>query len=340
MTPRPTTRLAARVVRFGDPSGVVLAEERLRGPRGRDVLVRVTHASLGATDVAARRGAYVLQPAPGFVPGYDFVGELETETALSVALGLRTGTRVAGVLPRMGAHTTHLAVAPTLLVAVPEALDPAVAATLPLDAVTAALALRLGGGDGEAGPAGSLLVQGASGAVGALAVQLARREGRTVVGTASARTRPEAEALGIPVVDYTLPDWPARAAEAAGGPLAAAIDHTGSPRVREALDPDGVLVHTAFGGRPGHERADAARAAVAAEARRWAHPRERVCSVPLFVTTSHTAYRRLLASLLADAAAGLLEPPAAETFPFEKVWDAHRAADEPAARRKIVLAMG
>src|SRR6185312_11967497 len=72
------SRLVARVSRFGDPTAMVLAREPLRPPRGNDVIVRVTHASLGATDLLARRGGYVLQPAPGFVTGYDFVGELMT----------------------------------------------------------------------------------------------------------------------------------------------------------------------------------------------------------------------------------------------------------------------
>ncbi|WP_433861821.1 alcohol dehydrogenase catalytic domain-containing protein [Streptomyces sp. L7] len=89
-------RTAARVVRFGDPSAIALVHETLRAPRGNEVLVRVTHAALGSTDVLARRGGYVLQPVPGFVPGYDFVGVLETESAVSAALGLRTGARVAG----------------------------------------------------------------------------------------------------------------------------------------------------------------------------------------------------------------------------------------------------
>lgn len=70
-------RRAAVVSRFGDALSLVLAEQSLRPPRGNDVVVRVTHASVGATDVLARRGGYVFQPLPGFTPGYDLVGELE-----------------------------------------------------------------------------------------------------------------------------------------------------------------------------------------------------------------------------------------------------------------------
>lgn len=323
------SRLVARVSRFGDPTAMVLAREPVRPPRGNEVVVRVTHASLGATDVLARRGGYVLQPAPGFITGYDFVGELVTESAVSVALGLRVGSRVVAALPRMGAHATFVTVAPTLLVALPPTLDPAAAAVLPLDGVTAAHALEL------AGPGRSILVQGASGAVGMLAAQLALRSGRTVVGTASARSADAIGDLGIPLIDYSAPDWPARVREAAEGPVDAAIDHTGSPRVRETLATDGMLVRTAFAGRPGHERADAVRGFARAARNRS----ERICSAPLFIATRRMAYRRLLASLLADVADGGLRTAEPTLFPLAEVWEAQRAAESAPPGRKVVLTM-
>jgi NADPH2:quinone reductase len=327
-------RSAARVVRFGDPSAVVIAQEALRAPRGNDVLVRVTHASLTSTDVQARRGGYLLQPTPGFVPGYDFVGVLETESAVSVALGLREGARVAGVLPRMGSHTTRLVLSPTYLVAVPEALTSEVAATLPLNTVTAAVALQY------TGSARRVLVQGVSGAVGSLVAQLALREGRTVIGTGSAPP-PGFSELGseVPLADYRDPDWPGRVRELAGGAVEAAIDHTGSARVRDAVAPDGVVVRTAFSGRVGHERADAARQSASAVLHARSHPREVVCAVPFWVFRKRPAYRRLLAGLLADVAAGRLRPFEPEVVPFESVWEAHRLAEQRTPGRTVVLTM-
>ena len=323
-------RLVARVSRFGDPTAMVLAREAIRPPRRNEVVVRVTHASLGSTDLLARRGGYVLHPAPGFIGGYDFVGELLTESAVSVALGLREGATVIGVLPGMGAHATFLTVAPTLLVAVPEGMDPAAAAVLPLDGVTAAHALEL------AGSPRRVLVQGASGAVGSLAAQLALRDGLAVVGTASARTADRATALGIRVVDHTGHDWPERVVEAVGGRVDAVIDHTGTDRVREALAPHGVVVRTAFTGRPGRERADSLRGGIGAAVHRW----ERVCSAPLYVATRRNAYRRTLSALLAAAASGDLTTAEPRLHPLAKIWDAHRAAEAAEPGTKVVLAVG
>lgn len=330
----PLERSAARVVRFGDPTAVVIAHETLRPPRGNEVVVRITHASLTSTDVQARRGGYMIQPTPGFVPGYDFVGVLETESAVSVALGLRTGARVAGLLPRMGSHATRLVLSPTFLVAVPDALTSEAAATLPLNAVTAAVALRY------AGPARRILVQGVSGAVGSLVAQLALRDGRAVVGTGSTPPPTLAEpGFDVPLADYRDPDWPARVRELAGGAVEAAIDHTGSTRVREAVAPDGVIVHTAFAGRPGHERTDAVRGSASAALHRRGHPREVVCAVPFWVLRKRPVYRRLLAGLLADAAEGRLRAFEPQVVPFDSVWEAHRIADQRPAGRTVVLAM-
>lgn len=327
-------RSAARVVRFGDASAVAVVHETLRPPRGNEVVVRVTHATVGSTEVLARRGGYVFQPVPGFVPGYDFIGILESESAVSVALGLRTGARVAGVLPRMGAHATRLVVSPTFLVAVPGALASELAATVPLNGVTAALALHY------AGAAPRILVQGVSGAVGTLVAQLALRDGRRVVGTGSALPSALAE-LGaeVPLADYRDPAWPTRVRELAGGGVEAAIDHTGSPRVREAVVPSGVIVHTAFAGRAGHERGDAIRGSASAVAHGRGHPREVVCSVPFWVLRKRPAFRRLLGGLLADVAEGRLRTFEPQVVPFDAVWEAHRVADQRPAGRTVVLSM-
>jgi NADPH2:quinone reductase len=329
------TRTQAVVTGFGEVERVALADSSVPRPRGRQVLVRVTHASLGSTDILARRGGYLLQPGVGFTTGYDFVGVLETVNPSAGGLGMQVGSRVAGCLPRMGAHATHLAVDPSLLVAVPDALSSPVAATAPLDLVTAALALRLA----RIPHGGSVLIQGVTGAVGSFAAQQAALAGLSVFGTASSRSRAEAERLGATFADYADPAWATGVRDASGGGVDGAIDHTGSPAVREAVSPRGVLVHTAFVGTAGRERRDTAVGGLVASARRWSHPRERVCSVPLFVATQRDAYRAMLTAELERLASGVLSAPEAVTVPFGNVWEAHRLAEHPSPRSKVVLEM-
>jgi NADPH:quinone reductase len=70
------SRDRAVVTRFGGPEVIEIRSSPLRRRPHRRTRVRVTHASVGATDVLARHGWYLFQPVPGFTPGYDFVGEV------------------------------------------------------------------------------------------------------------------------------------------------------------------------------------------------------------------------------------------------------------------------
>lgn len=324
------------VDRFGGPEVVEFVSQPERAPRRGRVRVRVTHASVGSTDALARRGGYLLQPAPGFTPGYDFVGVLETTTPDAAARGLTVGTRVAACLPRMGSHATSIIVPPRLLVPVPDALPSEIAAALPLDAVTAGLALRLA----RLRPGDHLLVQGASGAVGSLIVQRAVAAGHPVIGTASAANRGTVEALGSTWLDYRDPELVARVRAATAGGGAAAVDHTGWAWVRSAVAPVGTVVRLSFVGRPGRERRDTFAGALASLSRAAARPRERLVSVPTFVAMRPARARELLAGELGRVVSGELHAPAVEVVPFAEARTAHDRLDRGlAAGTKLVLAM-
>ncbi|WP_169053744.1 zinc-binding dehydrogenase [Agromyces sp. H66] len=323
------------VNRFGGPEVIDLvpASARVAG-RGR-VRVRVTHASVGSTDVLARRGRYLLQPFPGFTPGYDFVGVLETTTSDAAARGLAVGTRVAACLPRMGSHATSILVPPRLLVPVPDALPSEIAAALPLDALSAELALRLA----RLRPGDRLLVQGASGAVGSLITQRAVAAGHPVLGTASAANRRTVEALGATWLDYRDPELVARVRTATTGGIAAAVDHTGSNGVRAAVASGGTVVRLSFVGRPGRERRDTVTGSLATLSRAAARPRERLVSVPAFVATRPARARSLLAGELDRVASGELRAPSVELVPFADARAAHERVDRGLAGAKVVLEM-
>ena len=122
---------------------------------------------------------------PPFVPGWDFAGTV-TEIGAE-ASGYAVGDRVVGMIPwvriggRVGAYAQAAAVDPAWLAPWPLGLDEVTAATVPLNALTARQAL-----DRIAAPAGStVLVTGASGAVGGFATQLAVRDGLRVLAVAS-----------------------------------------------------------------------------------------------------------------------------------------------------------
>lgn len=321
-----------RVSRFGDIP-ITPTPTRLRRLTPGRAVVSVTHASVGVTDLAAVEGEYLLQPFPRFAAGYDVVGVIEHLGERSHP-ELLVGQHVAGILPRMGAHTTHVSVPASLLVPVPAGLDPLIAASVPLDGATAWFALDALG-DGK----GPLLVQGAGGAVGAWATQFAVARGCRVFGTASPRTQHRAEALGARVLDYRDPHWVGSLLHATNGGVAGAIDHTGSPALRRAVRADGRVVRIAFDGGTRHPRRATAAGFISASLRRYARPSERVCSIPMIVTTRRRAYRGALSTLLDDLVRGSLLPPQVHEYRFNDYASALTAAKHVEPGSKIVLSM-
>jgi NADPH:quinone reductase-like Zn-dependent oxidoreductase len=143
----------------------------LRDPDRDEAAVRVTAISLNRGET--RRA--VQQAEPGWRPGWDFVGVIET--AAADGSGPTPGTRVVGILPS-GAWAERINCRTHAIAALPDAVGDAEAATLPVAGLTALHALRQGGlllGR-------KVLVDGASGGVGHLACQLAVAAGGQVWG--------------------------------------------------------------------------------------------------------------------------------------------------------------
>ena len=143
----------------------------LRDPDRDEVGVRVTAISLNRGET--RRALQVAEP--GWRPGWDFAGVVET--AAADGSGPKLGTRVVGLLPS-GAWAERVNCRTHAVAALPDTVSEAEASTLPVAGLTALHALRQGGlllGR-------KVLVDGASGGVGHLACQLAAAAGAFVWG--------------------------------------------------------------------------------------------------------------------------------------------------------------
>ncbi|MBS1155330.1 MAG: zinc-binding alcohol dehydrogenase family protein [Proteobacteria bacterium] len=198
---------------------------------GRDLLVEVRAISVNPVDTKVRLGA---APAEGEwkVLGWDAAGIVR-------AVGpdvtrFRPGDRVwyAGSIARQGSNSELQLVDERIVGKMPESLDFAQAAALPLTAITAWEMLfdRLAIAPGKPVDQGALLIVGAAGGVGSIMVQLARRlTALTVIGTASRpQTREWVQELGAHhVIDHRQP-------------LAAELKRIGIPQVQYAVS----LTHT------------------------------------------------------------------------------------------------
>lgn len=194
---------AVRYHQHGD-SDVLTYEEAARPvPAEGQVVVKVAGTSFNPVDVAIRAG-YLQQVFPlsfPHIPGIDVAG---TVTDLGVGVtGWRVGDAVVGFLPMNadGAAAEYVAVPAEVLAAAPRTVDLADAAALPAVGLTAWQSLfdHAGLKTGQ-----RVLVNGAGGAVGGYAVQLAARAGAMVTATASARSAERVRGHGADrVIDYT-----------------------------------------------------------------------------------------------------------------------------------------
>lgn len=185
------------VDRFGRADDVRFIERPTPRPGARDVLVRVRATSVNPIDWKLRDSP--LRYAPFGVPrvgGFDVSGEV-VERGPSVS-SLEVGDEVFGMLAAMrgGANADLVATRADMLAQKPSALTHAEAAAIPLAGLTAWQAFehaRLARGD-------RVLVVGASGGVGAFAVQLAHAKGAHVTGVSSSRNVDFVRSLGADAV--------------------------------------------------------------------------------------------------------------------------------------------
>jgi NADPH:quinone reductase-like Zn-dependent oxidoreductase len=304
---------AWRIRAFGGPDAMRLEEAPVPVPGGGEVLVRLHAASINPVDWKIRSG--LLGPAfPVTFPrtlGRDGAGTVVASNGEDFA----PGSRVAGVTAPAadGTHAEYAVFAADALAGVPDGVDDAFAASLGVSGLSALIALAEDGGLGDAQ---RVLVQGASGGVGGIAVQIACALGAQVCGTASARNAEYVHGLGAhEVFDYADAAWPIRA-----GTFDLVLDSLGGNahvRAQALLRPGGTLACLTAAPVPQHTvRADI-----------------RVVRSRIVPT------RARLERLFAWAASGALRSTVSRIWPLAEACEAYAASESGHARGKLVLAV-
>ncbi|MFI7073347.1 NADP-dependent oxidoreductase [Micromonospora sediminicola] len=296
------------------PADLLTPRELPTPPVGPDtVLVRVRAAGVNPVDWKVREGHLAVAFPSHFplVPGWDAAGVVEA-VGPAVA-GFAVGDEVIGYVRRDDVqHGTYAELVPAperCLADKPVRASWPEAAGLPLAGLTAYQALQLA----RTGAGDTVLVHGASGGVGHLAVQVARALGADrVIGTASEANHDFVRSLGAEPVAY-------------GDGL--------RDRVR-AVAPDGVdVVLDLFGG----DALDISAELITRPARMMstADPEHvtRLGGTYVFVKPS-AADLAVLAGLV-DA--GRLTVHVARTLPLAEAAEAHRLVEAGHVRGKVVL---
>lgn len=211
---------AAVLDRYGPPSVLTIQDRPDPQPGVGEVVIDVTAAAVTIADARIRGARFPRGFAPfarlgmGVLrPRKQVLGACCAGVVRSVGADVRDltiGDRVTGQLDAtMGAHAEQVCARASDLVPTPESVSDEDAAGLLFGGTTALHYLRR---RTTVRPGDSVLVVGASGAVGTMAVQLARLFGAEVTGVTSTRNRELVERLGAArVIDYTQTppeQWP------------------------------------------------------------------------------------------------------------------------------------
>lgn len=255
MTPVEQMR-AAVVRRYGPPTAVSVEMVGRPRPRADEVVLRVDAAAVTSGDARMRAGRFPpgfgtlarlgiglrgprRQVLGGAVAGVVVeVGAAVTEVAVGDRLCGMTGTR-------LGGHAELVAAKAAKLAAIPAGVSADDAAGMLFGATTAMHFLRRAGvATGITSPGTTVLVNGAAGAVGSNAVQLAASAGASVTAVTSTRNAQLASALGAErVVDHTQRDVAALASD--GLRFDVVFDAVGNISIssgRRLLTPTGTLI--------------------------------------------------------------------------------------------------
>src|SRR4051812_9987716 len=204
---------AVGVIRFGGPEALQVVDVPDEPLGQGQVRLRVASATVNPTDTHLRSGAYADRDPvkqPPWVPGMDVAGNV-AEVGEGVT-HLAPGDPAMGVVVPSGAHGGYredLVLPGDSVVRAPAGADAVAAATLPMNALTARLAL-----DHMALRPGQVLaVTGAAGAFGGHVVQLAKADGLTVVADAAPADEELVRGLGADVVVKRGDDVAARIRE-------------------------------------------------------------------------------------------------------------------------------
>jgi NADPH:quinone reductase-like Zn-dependent oxidoreductase len=209
---------AVQCATFGGPEVLVLREVEKPTPGPGEVLIKVESAAVNFSDVMRRRKSlYPFPTALPYRPGSEVAGTIE---ALGAGVkGPAVGTPVFAVVGRdgSGGYAQFALASAQQAFPIPPGLSPDVACGLVVAGATAVLTLR------EAArlqPGESVLVQGAAGGVGSLAVQLAKvlGAGRVLGAASTSAKRKQVERLGADAtIDSSRPDWAAQVRELTQG---------------------------------------------------------------------------------------------------------------------------
>jgi NADPH:quinone reductase-like Zn-dependent oxidoreductase len=304
---------AIQLKEYGGPDQLVEVTVPKPQAHAGQVVVRVIATSLNPIDPKRASGS-MRQIFPlefPFIPGSDLSGVIDSVG--DGVSGFQAGDEVYGGAVQGGSYAEFVAVEADKVALKPRILTHIEAASLATVAQTAVQALdRAGLEKGQ-----TILIQGAGGAVGSVAVQLAHLRGAHIIASASAASAARLWSYGAnEVVDYRVKPF-----EVVAKDVDVVLDTVGGEvqlRSYRVLKPGGVLI--AISQTPSQQEAEKHQARAS-----------------FFVTDIAGANLRALTGLIE---AGQIRPSVGRTYPLSDAATAWRDSSSDHVQGKIVLTTG
>jgi NADPH:quinone reductase-like Zn-dependent oxidoreductase len=312
------------IFRYGRPEVLEVREAPDPVAGEGEVRIAVRTAGVNFADVLARVGLYPDAPKPPAVIGYEVAGVVDAVGA--GVTRVHPGDRVTA-LTHFGGYATSVVAPEASVFAVPGGVSDAEAAALPVNYLTALVALyRLA----NIAPGETVLIHGAAGGVGVAATQLANLRRATIVGTASAAKHDALRAFGVHLaIDPRVADVAREVMAFTGGRgVDVVLDPIGGRSFETSyrlLAPLGRLVLYGVSAVAPGERSlmNHNRGVFGLHlGRLWGEQRQLAAGMQL---------------LLQELESGRLRPVVARTFPLERAGEAHRFLQSRASIGKVVL---
>ncbi|BCW69669.1 NAD(P)H-quinone oxidoreductase [Arthrobacter sp. NicSoilB8] len=326
-----------KAVYISEPGGPEVLEVRevddpVAGPG--EVLIDVVAAGLNRADVQQRRGFYPPPPGASEVPGLEVSGRI-AGFGPGVTKAFSLGDKVVALLAG-GGYAQKVAVPAGQVLRIPDGVDLVTAASLPEVAATVYSNLIM---TAQLQPGETVLIHGATGGIGTMAIQLAKAIGARVATTAgNAEKVGTAKAfLGADIaINYAEEDFPASLRAQNGGKGADVIlDVVGAKYLAQNIDALADYGRLVVIGLQGGAKAELdlgqllrKRAAIIATALRPRPVEEK--------TVIMNAVRDAVWPMLTD---GRIRPLVAKTFPLDQVAAAHAYFDSGDHVGKVLLVM-
>lgn len=326
-----------KAVYISEPGGPEVLEVRevqapVAGPG--EVLIDVVAAGLNRADVQQRRGFYPPPPGASEIPGLEVSGRI-AGFGPGVTKAFSVGDKVVALLAG-GGYAQQVSVPAGQVLRIPDGVDLVTAASLPEVAATVYSNLIM---TAQLQPGETVLIHGATGGIGTMAIQLAKAVGARVATTAgNAEKVGTARAfLGADIaINYTEEEFPASLRAQNGGKGADVIlDVVGAKYLEQNIDALADYGRLVVIGLQGGARAELdlgqllrKRGAIIATALRPRPVEEK--------TVIMNAVRDAVWPMLTD---GRIRPLVAKTFPLEQVAAAHTYFDSGDHVGKVLLVM-